>query len=307
LNLEKIEFDGEKEKVLEAKVVEILSPITEKLDTAFSKSKAKMYGTPGDMPERYRPRLRDRYTIVNSLDHNITPQCPLPSSKIDYNLGTSHLSFDKTYDHFEEEESTPMLPEISRENDEVPTPKIERFSEFDSDVKYEKFDCKFDPKYDSKFDSKYDPKYDSKYESMTRSDSKFESKFENETSRWTDNSETLTRCNTLQDAAINRCSTFSSEINLKCLSKPPVPNTTPMFNGEVKNNQFRPEKFGFNKGSNFSGASPVCGESPMTNRSFWEDPFNTSTNLPIDDQITKQFEKFSSHENLVDVTDEEEH
>jgi len=43
----------------------------------------------------------------------------------------------------------------------------------------------------------------------------------------------------------------------------------------------------------------------MTNRSFWEDPFNTSANLPIDDQITKQFEKFSSHENLVDVTDDD--
>ena len=218
------------------------------------------------MPQRYRKSLRDRESILNNLDPNITPMCPIPSSRLDSNNSNQqeHLSFDKTF-NFEEEQNTPMLPEVSRDDAELPTPKIERYSECTD-----------------------------KGEGNTKI-------IENETSRWTDNSETLTRL-THGDASITRCSTFSSDIdkNIKLSNKPPaIPNNND-FNSNRQNSRWM-EKLNYGK-----GVSPVCGESPMTNRSFWEDPFNTSANLPIDDQITKQFEKFSSQENLVDVTDEEE-
>jgi hypothetical protein len=327
--MEKVDFNFEQEIVLEAQACGILSPIAEKLDGVFSKNKAKLYGTPGDMPERFRQSLRDRKTIVSSLDQNITPMCPIPSSRLDKNLSASQLSFDKTYDFdkthdFDRthvEECTPMLPELSREpetrepetrekidypEDEFPTPTIERFSNFE----------------ENNSDNLY-----SKYN--------YDSKFENETSRWTDNSETLTRCNSKDNSkdtskdtsthnskntskdnskdAITRCSTFTSDINLKCtVNKPPMhPTPTPSpFDSENLAKIKYSDKFGYNnkhgyKGLISSNASPICGESPMTNRSFWEDPFNTSANLPIDDQITKQFEKFSSQENLVDVTDDD--
>ena len=183
-------------------------------------------------PERFRQNLRDRKTIVSSLDQNITPVCPIPSSRLDKNLSASQLSFDKTYDFdktndFDRthvEECTPMLPELSREpetreqelypDDELPTPKIERFSNFEENNS-ENLDLKYNQ----------------------------DSKFENETSRWTDNSETLTRCNSKDYSkdnskdnskenskdAMTRCSTFTSDINLKCtLNKPPMhPTPTP--------------------------------------------------------------------------------